>query len=402
MRKASVIASALTVLVLCFGVAGCGGGSTAPSVFKIGVVAELTGSIPAVGESCRNGVTLAAKEINDAGGIGLGVRQYKVELVIKDCENDPKVAARVTRELIDKDYVNAIVGPNATANAMAAAAEAEKSGVVLVTPWSTSPKTTLDSKGQPRKYVFRVCVTASYEGNGVAQFSKGSLGASKAAVLYDRTADVVRIQAEDFSKSFKAAGGTVVAYESFKGGDKDSTPQLTKIGGAAPDVLFVPAYYNDVPNLLEQVKAAGITAQVIGNNGWSSPDLIDESGMAIEGAYVFNMYSPESNDPVTQRFVQAYQAAYEGVLPDDVAALSYDAVGLLRKGFESGTSILTSKMISGPLAAFRQALDESLLKVREFPGATGTMRFTAGSRDPVRGAVMLRVENGQFTLVTQL
>jgi len=190
----------------------------------------------------------------------------------------------------------------------------------------------------------------------------------------------------------------VVAFESFKGGDKDVTPQVTRIQKAAPDVLFVPAYYSDVPDLLQQVKTAGIAAQVIGSNGWSSPDVIDESGMATESSFVFNMYSPQSTDQLTQHFVETYMAAYQGATPDDVAALSYDAVGLVRKGFET-TSILVSRDLGTDL---RPGLDEALLKVREFSGATGAMRFTADSRDPVRGAVMLRVENGQFTLAATL
>ncbi len=398
MRRAAAAAAACVLIGLCFAsLAGCGG-SPAPTVFKIGVVAELTGSIPSVGESCKNGATLAVNEINDAGGIGPATgRQLKVELVVKDCENDPKRAAALTRELIDKDGVYAVVGPNATSNAVPAAAEAEKSGVVMVTPWSTSPKTTMDASGKPKKFVFRMCVTASYEGERTAQFAKEGLGAVKAAVLYDRTADVLQTQADDFARSFKRAGGTVVAFESFKGGDKDVTPQVTRIQKAAPDVLFVPAYYSDVPDLLQQVKTAGIAAQVIGSNGWSSPDVIDESGMAIESSFVFNMYSPQSTNQLTQHFVETYMAAYQGATPDDVAALSYDAVGLVRKGFET-TSMLTSQIPEG----LPKALDESLLKVREFSGVTGSMRFTAHSRDPVRGAVMLRVENGQFTLAATL
>jgi len=277
----------------------------------------------------------------------------KVELVVKDCENDPKRAAALTRELIDKDGVDAIVGPNATATAVPAAAEAEKSGVVMVTPWSTSPKTTLDASGKPKKYVFRVCVTAKYEGERTAQFAKEGLGAAKAAVLYDRTAAVLQTQADDFAKSFKETGGAVVAFESFKGGARNVTPQVTKIQAAAPDVLFVPAYYNDVPTLLEQVKTAGITAQVIGSNGWSSPDVIDESGMAIESSFVFNMYSPQSKDALTQKFVETYMAAYQGATPDDVAALSYDAVGLVRKALETWSGILTSQMPAGLSAARR-------------------------------------------------
>ena len=73
MRRAAAAAAACVLIGLCFAsLAGCGG-SPAPTVFKIGVVAELTGSIPSVGESCKRGATLAVDEINNAGGIGPAV-----------------------------------------------------------------------------------------------------------------------------------------------------------------------------------------------------------------------------------------------------------------------------------------------------------------------------------------
>jgi ABC-type branched-subunit amino acid transport system substrate-binding protein len=101
--------------------------------------------------------------------------------------------------------------------------------------------------------------------------------------------------------------------------------------------------------------------------------------------------------------VQAYQAAYKCALPDDVAALSYDAVGLLREAFDGASGDLHSDMAEpSSLGLNRAIIAVSMINQREFHGATGEMRFNGHSRDPARGAVMLRVENGQFTLVTQL
>ncbi len=385
MRKTLIVAIAAILTITGLSFAGCG----KTPVIKIGVIAEITGIIPAVGESCRNAATLAAEEINNSGGVSVGGKLYQVELVVKDSAGNPEQAAAAARELIDNDDVVAIVGPNATSNATTAAEEAENNGVVLVTPWSTSPKTTLDAAGGPRKYVFRVCVTASYEGEQLAKFARGNLGAAKAAVLFDQTAEVLKIQAEDFRKSFIAVGGSMVAYEACQSGDKDFTAQLAAIKAAGPDVLFLTAYYNEVPILLEQARGAGITAQIIGSNGWSTPDIIAQSGANIEGSYVFNMYSPQSEDTGTQEFVRAYQARF-GSMPDDVAALSYDAVGLVAEGLEGAAGIS------------RQALDDSLLEVGEFNGVTGNMRFRPDSRDPYRGAVILKVENGAFVLFTQL
>ncbi len=364
---------------------GCG----SSAVIKIGVIAELTGSIPAVGESCRNAAQLAADAINNSGGINIAGKSYRIELVVKDSGNDQQQAAAVATELMDKDKVVAIVGPNATANTLPAADEAEQAGVVLVTPWSTSPLTTLDIAGNPKRFVFRMAVTTGYQAQQLAAFARTNLGATKAAILFDETAEVLVTQAADIQASFNLAGGNLVVDETFKPGDADVSAQVASIKTAAPDVLFLIAYYNDVPSLLRQVKSAGITAQIVGSDAWSTPDIIAQAGQDVEGAYVFNMYSPQATGPGTQEFVAAYQAAYGG-LPDDVAALSYDAVNFVRQGLEKAQALE------------RQALDDALLAVRDFQGVTGEMRWTANSRDPLRGAVMLKVSSGQCVLFAQL
>ena len=384
MRKCLAIPAAAALILAVLSLPGCG----SPSTVKIGVIAELTGSIPAVGDSCRNGARLAANDINEAGGITVGGKSFKVELVVRDCGNSAEEAAKVAGELID-DGALAIVGPDATGTAVPAADAAEKAGVVLVTPWSTSPRTTLDASGKPKKYVWRACVTASYEGRQVAGFARGTLGSKAAAVLYDQTADVLKIQAQDFKKSFEKAGGSVVAYEGFKPGATDLGPQMSKIAAGGADVMFVPAYYNDVPVILKQARANGVTAKVIGSNAWSSPDIIDASGFAIEGSHIFNMYSPGSAAANTQAFVAEYMTRYKST-PDDVAALAYDSVGLIEKGLEG----------AGKLD--RQALDDSMLRLAVFNGVSGDMVFTSNSRDPVRRAVMLKVQNGQFALFAVL
>lgn len=383
MKKVAILL--VTAALLGLGLPGCGG----PSVIKLGLIAELTGSMPEVGRSCKNAVELAVEDINDSGGITVAGKKYDVELVVKDSGGEGAKAASAARTLIDEDGVVAIVGPNASSNAIPAGDAAEKQGVVLVAPWSTNPKTTLTGSDKPKKHVFRVAVTASYEGAETARFAHQKLGAGKAAVIYDDTADVLKIQAQDFRSSFTALGGTVVAYEAFKAGDKDFSAQLTAIKNAAPDVIFSSAYYTEVPDTLKQARGMGITSVFVGCDGWSSPDLIGQSGAAIEGAYVFNMYSPRSQEPATQEFVKAYEAAYK-TTPDDLAALSYDAVGLVQTGLEKAKSLDA------------KALADSILQVRDFSGVTGSMYYPSDSRDPSRGAAMVKVENGQFVLFETL
>ncbi|HEY5525958.1 MAG TPA: ABC transporter substrate-binding protein [Candidatus Anoxymicrobiaceae bacterium] len=380
MKKAAFATLALLLLLPVLLLPGCGG----PSVAKIGVIAEITGSMPAVGKSGETAAKLAAKQINDAGGITVGGKKYKVELVIEDSGADPKKAAAAATKLINQDGVLAIVGPNSSSNAVAAADVANKAGVLMIAPWSTNPTTTIDAAtGKPKKTVYRACFTDYFESQALGQFTRQKLSATKAAVLYDDSTAVLKNQAQLFKKSFEANGGKVVALATYKPGAKDYSAQMDQIKAAAPDILFLPSYYTDVATQVTQARAKGITTTFIGSDAWSTPSLITMAGANIEGSYLFNHYSSESPAPLTQKFVAAYKAVYNSV-PDDVAALNYDSCGLLSTALSNGGALSRAAVLDG------------MGKVREYKGATGTMVFDAGAHDPRKSGVVIQIKNGKF------
>ena len=159
MRKA--LSLLLFSVLVSLGVAAWG----AEKTLKLGVIAELTGDMPAVGTSCKNAAELAVKEINAAGGLPVGKEKMKVDLVVEDNAGKADQSAAAAQKLITQDEVLAIVGPNASRYAIPAAEIAESSETVLITPWSTAPKTTLDTAtNQPKKYVFRACFIDPFRG----------------------------------------------------------------------------------------------------------------------------------------------------------------------------------------------------------------------------------------------
>jgi branched-chain amino acid transport system substrate-binding protein len=354
------------------------------NVIKVGVIAELTGSIPAVGASCKNAALLAAKEINDAGGIELGGKKYKIELAIEDSAAKSDQAAAVAQKLITQQKVVAIVGPNSSGNAIPAAEIAETMKVSLITPWSTEPKTTINQKtGKPKQYVFRACFTDVFEGQALGKFASETLKKQKAAVLYDVGSDVLKSQAELFRSSFEAAGGKTVAFESYTSGDKDFSAQLTKIHNADPDIIFLPSYYTDVPLQVQQAYRLGIKVPFLGSDAWSTPELIKMCGKDCEGFYFMNHYSPETKNPMTKKFADAYKAMH-GSVPDDIAALTYDSFGLLVQAIKTAGK------------ADPQSIRDALAAIREYKGVTGEMQFQAGSGDPRKGAVIMQIKDGKF------
>ena len=374
--------------VLCLALtffAGCGK-SGAPSV-KIGLNTELTGEMPAVGASSQNAAKLFVDQLNAAGGVKVADKTIPIDLIVGDNGAKADQAAAVAQRLITQDEVLAMIGPDASVCAIPAADIAEAARCAMISPWSTNPKTTLDpNSGKPKEYVFRACFIDTFQAGVLAKFVLNNLKAKTAAVLYDSSSEAPNGQATLFKETFEKNGGQIVGFETYTTGDKDFSAQLTKIKATNPDVIFLPAYYNDVPLIAQQARSLGITAQFVGSDAWSSPELIKLGGTAIEGSFFCNHYSTEIATPVALKFMADYKAKY-GQDPDDVAALTYDAFGLLVQAITD----------AGKLD--RQAIRDALAKIPKYDGITGTMQFQPGSGDPIKSAVILQIKDGKFVWV---
>jgi len=373
-------------LVLCaFMILFLGACTEKSNTIKIGVNAEMTGDMPAVGESCKKAAEMAVKEVNDAGGIDIGGQKYKVDLFVEDNAGKPDQSASATQKLITQQKVHAIVGPNATRYALPASEIAESSKVVLISPWSTNPKTTLDAKtNAPKKYVFRACFIDPFQGRVVAKFALDTLKAKKAAVLYDVASEYNKGIAEIFKETFEQSGGKVVAFETYTTNDKDFSGQLTKIKSAAPDMIFLPNYYSEIPLQIQQAKRLGIKAPFVGSDSWGSLELLKLCGNDCEGYYFSTHYAADVATPAATKFIEGFKAKY-GIVPDDVAALTYDSFGLLFQALRSATKL------------DRQAIRDALAKIPKYEGVTGNMQFKEGSGDPTKSAVIVQIKGGKFT-----
>ena len=380
MRKLYILFTALSFFA--FLIFGCS--SNDSSKIKIGLIAELTGDIPAVGASCKNAAEMAVAEINEAGGIQLGEKKYKVDLIIEDNAGKADQAASSAQKLITQKNVIAIVGPNASRYVLPAAEIAESSKVVLITPWSTAPKATLDSKtGAPKKYVFRSCFIDPFQGRVLAKFTLDNLKLKKAAALYDVASEYNKGIAEIFKEVYEQNGGKVVAFETYTTNDKDFSSQLTKIKRAAPQIIFLPNYYSEVPLQIQQAKRLGIKVPFIGSDSWGSEELLKLCGNDCNGFYFSTHYAADASTEVTKKFIESYRAKY-GNTPDDVAALTYDSFGLLWQALKSAGK------------NDRQAVRDALAKIPKYEGVTGTMQFQEASGDPIKSAVILKIKDGKF------
>ncbi|KWT82507.1 ABC transporter substrate-binding protein [Candidatus Magnetominusculus xianensis] len=370
------------VLCLVMLMAGCA--KEKDNAIHIGVIAELTGDIPAVGASCKNAAEMAVKSVNDKGGLEIGGKKYAIKLQIEDSAGRSEQAASAAQKLITRDKVIAIVGPNASSGAIPASEIAETSKIPMISPWSTNPKTTIDPRsGKQKGYVFRACYMDSFQGRVLAAFAMGELKAKKAAVLYDVASEVLKGQAEVFKKTLEEKGGTITGFETYTTGNKDFTVQMTKIKNGSPELIFLPTYYSDVPLQVQQARRFGITEPVLGSDAWGSHDLLALCGKDCDGAFFSSHFSANSTTPGVKKFVDDYKALY-GSVPDDVAALTYDSFGIM---FEA------MKRAGKPNS---EAIKNAIQKITGFKGVTGDITFHEGSGDPDKSVVILQIKDGEF------
>jgi len=380
MKKAAVILAALSLSL-------AGALAARAESVRVGVIAEITGDMPAVGASCRNAAKMAADEANAAGGLAVGTKKLKVELVIEDNGGKADQSAAAAQKLITQDEVVAIVGPNASRYAIPASEIAEGNQTVFITPWSTNPKTTLDATtGKPKKYAFRSCFIDPFQGKVLAKFALETMKAKKAAVLYDVASDYNKGIAEVFKADYEKLGGKVVAFETYTTNDKDFSAQFTKIKATAPDVVFLPNYYSEIPLQVQQAKRLGVTAPFLGSDSWGSAELLKLGGGDLEGYYFSTHYAADNASPAAVKFIAAYTKAF-GTPPDDVAALTYDAFGLLFTALKNAGK------------SDRESVRAALAKLPGYAGVTGDMKFQEGSGDPIKSAVMLQIKGGKFVYV---
>jgi branched-chain amino acid transport system substrate-binding protein len=369
--------AAMLLLAVC--VSGCGGSSnSASNEIRIGHYASMTGSEATFGQSTDNGIQLAVKEINAAGGIG----GKQIKLITYDDKGDVKEAGTAVTRLVTRDEVTAVIGEVASGLSLAGAPVCQEHGVPMITPSSTNPRVT-----KVGDMISRVCFIDPFQGSVCAKFAREheDLKAEKMAILYDQAAPYSTGLAEEFRKAFEKLGGTITTEQTYNAGDQDFTAQLTTIRGTEPDAIFVPGYYTDVGNIALQARKLGIEVPLLGGDGWDSAKLAEIAGDSINGSYYSNHYSHQDPSPRVQEFISKYKDEY-GSTPDGLAALGYDAMMLLSEAMQRAKS-LEGADLAAAIAA-----------TRDFEGVTGTITIDE-NRNAVKPAVMLEMIDGQPTFV---
>ena len=345
---------------------------------RIGVVAVLDGegAQVAAAQAGLDGIRLAVEEINGAGGIEVADRRSRLTIVVDTVDDRPAAAATAVLRLVNQERVVAVVGPNFSRSAVPAAESAERLGVPMIAPGAASHRVTA-----AKRFVFRAVYSDHFVGDALARYLIEQLVANRAAVIYNAADPFGSDVASAFQGGFASRGGTMVSAEPYTSDEgNDFRGRLGRIVAAAPDAVFLPSTEREV--VLAQARQArelGLDAHLILGGTWRPEEYAGED--ALEGAFLISAWHPDLDHGPSRTFVGAYRAAY-GRDPANTAALSYDAIMMFAEAVRTAGG------------ADSEGIREALARPRTFVGVTGEYGFD-GTGDPVRGAVVLRIEEGR-------
>lgn len=390
MRKFSLPVISLSVVCLALIFSGCtrktppagsdaSGAGRDDSVIRIGEVGSLTGSEATFGTSTHNGIMLAVKSINAAGG----VNGKKFEVITLDDQGKPEEAATAVTKHITQNKVHVIVGEVASSRSLAMAPIAQGYSIPMVSPSSTNPKVT-----EQGDYIFRICFIDPFQGLVMAKYAHNILKAKKVAILRDMKNDYSIGLSDIFTEKFKQMGGEIVLDQSYSSGDIDFKSQLTAIRGTAPDAIYLPGYYTEVGLIARQARELGIKVPFMGGDGWDSPKLREIGGAALNGSFFSNHSSAEDKSPNYVEFVTKYKAEYNAE-PDSLGALGYDSVLVL------ADAVRRAKSVQGP------DLRDALRDTKDVLVSTGKITIDA-QRNARKPAVIMRVDPTGFRYETSI
>ena len=232
------------------------------------------------------------------------------------------------------------------------------------------------------EYTYRVCFIDPYSGEVMANFAWEDLGAKRAAILYDISSDYSMGVRQYFTENWLKLGGEIVADEALKAGDVDFRPQLTSIKNAGPDVIIMPLMFKEVALSANQARDLGITATMLGGDGWPSLQLLEIAGDAVEGSYYVDHADVKAPD--LTEFREQYKEAY-GKDIEITAVMGHDALMLMKAAIEKAG------------VAEPWAIRDALETIEGVKVLTGEINMNPKTHNPDgKSAVIIKIENGEF------
>ena len=357
----------------------------APAEINVGVILPLSGANAQFGINSRQGLELAADEVNAAGGIkSLG--GAKLKLTIADATSQPTTAATVAQRLITQNRCVALIGAYASSLTLAVSEVTERRGIPLLT---MSFSDVLTERGF--KHIFQVVSKGSVLGRAqydyAASVVAGASEIKKIALLYEDTAYGTS-QAVGVRNAAKAAGAQVVLDEAYPLGITDVTPLISKLRASDAQIVFPISYLNDSLLIIRVMRQQRLTVPIVGGAaGYVIPDFAKALGQYSQAVLSI---APANYDQAPE-YTERYRKRFGTFMPHEALEHAVCA-GVLAQALEVAASD-KPEAVSKALRA--QKYDQGWAGVM----SGGGVHFDANGLNTLAQPVMVQWQNNELVSV---
>ena len=365
----------LKSLVACAILAGSSAGF-AQDTIKIANIVEMSGPGTTSGVMFKNGVEMAIKEINAAGGI-LG---KKITYTSEDTQTNPGVAKGLAQKAVDNN-VFAIFGPVYSGSIMVSMAESKRGEVPNFTGGEAA---SITQQGNP--YVFRTSFGQSVSFPKVARYLTAK--SKKLAVLYVNN-DFGKGGQSTIKQLLANSGTQIVTEISTEAGQVDFSAAVIQAKQSGADALFAYTNEEESARLLRELRKQGWNKPVIGETVLTSSKVVELAGEAANGALAHVGLTVEA--PQLQAWGKKYQAQFNSV-SDHNGVKGYTGMYVLKAAIEKA-----GKLDRKAAAA---AIRNSCFSAKQHPGVLMDVCFDANG-DIDRESFMTEIRGGK-TVVAEV
>ncbi|MBU1156243.1 MAG: ABC transporter substrate-binding protein [Proteobacteria bacterium] len=375
MKKIAILTTAIIALMAT--------AAWAAGPVKVGVVLPFSGPVGSDGTRTFNGIDLAVKQINAAGGIDFNGQKMPIEIVKEDSTCNPRMSVAAVEKLMTRDKVSVVIGDFCSTSTLADAEVAKRNKVPQITPISIAPPITK----QGNQWIFRNCDNSDMMARAFVKEAINSLKIKRWAFLA-RNDDYGRGGVESLSALVKKEGGEVVAVEYHPQGATDYYTLLTKIRAKKPDGIALIANTAEHSVATNQMAEIGLTKQVRlldPTSAYFNPDFMKLTGANSNGLAGPTRYVPNIDTPANKKFVEAYQKAYKEV-PDKFAMSGYETVYIVAKAMALAKSTAPA------------AVRDALTKVK-YPSVQGRDIYFDKNNQIVLDEFLIQVKDGKYEIL---
>jgi branched-chain amino acid transport system substrate-binding protein len=347
---------------------------------RIGFHVPQTGFAAADGKSALHGAELAVEQINAKGGV-LG---RKLALVVYDDQAKADQAQPIANRLLG-DGVKIVISGSYSAPTRAAAGIFQQAKIPYISSYAIHPDIT-----RAGDYVFRTSFMGEVQGRAGAKLV-GEVLNKKRVTMINLNNDFGQALGAGFKEAAPKFGIQIISEYNYGMSDRQFGSIVASVKRDNPEAIYASGYFFTAGPLVSQLRAGGVTATVIGQEGYDTPNFIDIAKAAAEGVIITTSLDRDTKDPEMRAFIDGYEKKFNAAA-DMVAATTNTAVrvaadAIARAGAEDPQKIQaalrTSKVQTATGVIEFNELGEIKKNVQAQVIKDGKFRHFAVIEDPV-------------------